>query len=76
VIAQPSRYPAGALVRISDICRHPKTGRPGLLPIDRSTWHRWVKDKKVPQGYSLAGSSIKVWSIEVILGLATPAAAT
>lgn len=66
-------YPAGALVRISDICRHQKTGKPGLLPIDRSTWHRWLKNGTVPAGLCLAGSSIKVWPIEVILNLASPA---
>jgi hypothetical protein len=64
------KYPAGALLRVSDICRHHKTGRPGLLPIDRSTWHRWIKAGKVPQGKSLAGSSTKVWAIEDVLRLA------
>lgn len=63
-------YPAGALVRTSDICRHPKSGRPGLLPIDRSTWHRWLKKGTVPEGMALAGSATKVWPIEVILNLA------
>lgn len=63
-------YPAGALVRVSDICRHQKTGKPGLLPIDRSTWHRWLKKGTVPAGMTLAGSSTLVWPIEVILGLA------
>lgn len=72
MIDQPLRYPAGALVRVSDICRNPKTGQPGLLPINRSTWHRWLKDKKVPEGYTIAGTSTKVWPIEVILGLAMP----
>lgn len=66
------KYPAGALVRISDICRHPKTGTPGLLPINRSTWWRWVKNGTVPAGMSLAGTSTKVWPIEVILNLAIP----
>ena len=46
-------YPAGALVRVSDICRHQKTGKPGLLPIDRSTWHRWLKKGTVPAGMPL-----------------------
>ena len=64
------QYPSGALVRVSDICRHHKTGRPGLLPIDRSTWHRWIKAGKVPDGMSLAGTSTKVWPIEVVLSLA------
>jgi len=66
------KYPAGALVRISDICRHQKTGTPGLLPIDRSTWHRWEKKGTVPQGMRLAGSSTRVWPIELILSLANP----
>lgn len=67
-----TQYPAGALVRVSDICRQKE--KPGLLPIDRSTWHRWVKDGRVPEGKSLAGTATKVWPIEVVLGLAQPAA--
>lgn len=67
------QYPAGALVRISDICRHQKTGTPGLLPIDRSTWWRWLKNGTVPAGMSLAGTSTKVWPIEVVLSLAKAA---
>lgn len=62
-------YPAGALVRIVDICRH-KSGAPGLLPINRSTWHRWLKNGTVPEGTALAGSATKVWPVEVVLGLA------
>lgn len=68
--SQPKPYPPGALVRVQDICRHPKTGRPGLLPIDRSTWHRWVAAGKVPPGRELAGSAIKVWPIELVRNLA------
>lgn len=67
---QPRIYPAGALVRVGDICRHPKTGAPGILPIDRSTWHRWIKAGKVPEGMPLAGSATKVWPIEQVIGLA------
>lgn len=63
-------YPAGALVRVQDICRHHKTGRPGLLPINRSTWHRWIKEGRVPEGQLLAGSSLRVWPIELIRSLA------
>jgi hypothetical protein len=66
----PKPYPPGALVRVQDICRNPKTGKQGLLPIDRSTWHRWVASGKVPAGRELAGSSIKVWPIEVVRSLA------
>ena len=69
-----TRYPAGALVRISDICRHKK--HPGLLPIDRSTWFRWVKSGRVPDGKHLAGTATKVWPIETILSLAQGAPAS
>lgn len=68
---QPRAYPPGALVRVQDICRHPKTGRPGLLPIDRSTWHRWIKAGRVPEGTCIAGSSIKVWPVELVRSLAS-----
>lgn len=70
---QMKTYPAGALVRISDICRHHKKdapSTPGLLPIDRSTWHRWEKKGIVPAGIAIAGTSTRVWPIEVVLGLA------
>ena len=68
--AQPKAHPPGAMVRVQDICRHPKTGRPGLLPIDRSTWHRWIKAGKVPPGHKLAGSALSVWPIELVRSLA------
>lgn len=64
------KYPSGALLRISDIVRH--KDRPGLLPIDRSTWHRWIKAGKVPDGHRIAGTSTKVWPIEVVRGLGLP----
>lgn len=67
-------YPAGALVRVSDICRDPKTGRPGLLPINRSTWYKWVKEGRAPAGMTLGGTTT-VWRVEEVLGLAQPAAA-
>lgn len=63
------QYPAGALVRAKDICRDPKTKRPGLLPINRATWYKWIAAGKVPKGRSLAGSSTVVWPIEVVLAL-------
>lgn len=67
-------YPAGALLRASDICRDKKTGRPGLLPIDRSTWHRWVKTGRAPAPRSLMGTP--VWPLEQVLALAEPAEQT
>jgi prophage regulatory protein len=64
----PIAYPAGAKVRAPEICRDPKTGQPGLLPIDRSTWYRWIKDGRVPQG-QLIGQRTRVWDVEAVLAL-------
>lgn len=61
-------YPKGALVRIQDICRDVKRKHAGLLPIDRSTWHRWVKCGKAPKPLQLMGTP--VWPIEQIQALA------
>jgi hypothetical protein len=61
-------YPAGALVRVSDICRNSKTGQPGLLPITRSTWWQWVKDGRAPPGRKL-GLKTTVWPVEQVLQL-------
>jgi prophage regulatory protein len=73
-------YPAGAFVRVSQICTKPgKDGSPptpGLLPISRVTWFRWVKDGKVKKGTSLS-SKTTVWPVEYVLSLtgdAQPAA--
>jgi predicted site-specific integrase-resolvase len=64
------RYPAGALVRVADICT--RNGKPGLLPIAPRTWYEWVKTGKVPQG-RLIGGRTRVWSVEEVLALANPA---
>ena len=45
--------------------RDPKTGRPGLLPINRSTWYKWLKDGRVPPGRQLGPNTV-AWPIEVI----------
>lgn len=63
-----TNYPQGAWVRVCDICRDKKTGKPGLLPIDRSTWHRWVKTGRAPQPKQLYGTP--VWPVEQVLALA------
>lgn len=63
-----AKYPPGALVRASEICRDPKTGRPGLLPINRSTWYKWIKAKRVPEGRKI-GAATTVWPVEVVLAL-------
>ena len=64
-----TQYPAGALLRASDICRDTKRGHPGILPITRSTWHRWVESGKAPAGLRLGGTP--VWPIEQVRALAT-----
>lgn len=71
--AHQTTYPAGALVRATEICRNPKTGQPGLLPINRATWYKWLAAGKVPQGSHLAGSRTVVWPVEVVLALGQPA---
>lgn len=69
-----TQYPEGALLRVSDICRNPKTGRPGLLPITRSTWYRWVTDGKAPKALKLGATP--VWPIEQVRALAGSVAPT
>lgn len=64
----PKVYPAGALVRVSEICRDARTGQPGLLPIHRSTWWKWVKEGRVPPGRKL-GTKTTAWPIEVVLAI-------
>ena len=68
---QPKTYPAGALVRAADICRNTKTGQPGLLPINRATWYRWIREGRVPQARYLTPST-PVWPVEQVLALAMP----
>ncbi len=58
-------YPPGALVRVAEICRDPKTGRPGLLPINPATWYRWVAAGRVPAGRQLGPNTV-AWPIEVV----------
>jgi hypothetical protein len=65
VVAAPVTYPAGAWVRASDICRNPRTGKPGLLPINPATWYKWVKLGRVPPGTRLSEQTV-VWSIELV----------
>ena len=64
----PRQYHAGSLLRVRDICRDRKTGQPGLLPINPSTWYAWVKKGRVPPGRKL-GENTVVWPIEQVLGL-------
>ena len=61
-------YPAGALVRTGEICRDTKTGRPGLLPINRGTWYKWIAAGHVPAGRQLGPNTV-AWPIEVVLAI-------
>ncbi len=62
------QYPAGALLRVSDICRDTKNNKPGLLPINRATWYKWVKAGRVPEGRKI-GEKTTVWPIEQVLSI-------
>ena len=68
--AQLINYPAGAVVRVGEICTR-RGGPPGLLPINPATWYKWVKDGRVPQGQKI-GENTRVWPIEQVLRLAQP----
>lgn len=62
---QPTQYPAGALLRVKQICSDPKDVTPGILPIVPRTWLKWVAEGKVPQGVKL-GPKTRAWPIEVV----------
>jgi len=61
---KPKQYPVGALVRAGEITS--REGEPGILPIARSTWQRWVAAGVVPPGRRI-GMRTTVWPIEVVL---------
>ena len=62
-------YAPGAVVRVAQICGKPEKGLPGLLPISKVTWWRWVKAGRVPAGRKM-GDATTVWPIEVVMALA------
>ncbi|WP_155935816.1 hypothetical protein, partial [Methylibium sp. T29-B] len=64
----PTRYPADAMVRVEQICGNPKKGSPGLLPISRSTWWKWVQDGHVPPGRKI-GAGVTAWPVSVVLNI-------
>lgn len=64
-----SSYAVDAMVRVPEICRDPKTGRPGILPISRSTWYEWVKQGLVPPGTRIGARTV-VWRLKDIQALA------
>lgn len=62
------QYPAGALLRVREICGDRKAGLLGLLPIAPRTWLKWVEEGRVPQGM-LLGPRTRVWKIEQVLAV-------
>lgn len=62
------QYPAGALLRVKDICGDRQHGKPGLLPIVSRTWLKWVEEGKVPKGI-LLGTRTRVWPVEQVLAV-------
>lgn len=72
--AHSNAYPAGALVRVKDICGDRKAGRPGLLPINPSTWYDWVKEGRVQPGQKI-GENTTVWPVEAVLSIGEVASA-
>lgn len=73
--AHQTQYPAGALVRVKQICGDPESGLGGLLPINPSTWYEWVKEGRAPQG-TLIGKNTRVWQIETVLAIGKGEGAT
>ena len=59
------QFPAGARLRVRDICRDNRTGRPGLVPWVSRTWLKKVAAGEIPQG-ELLGGRTRVWRIEVV----------
>jgi hypothetical protein len=57
-LARPETWPA--LLRISDICRNPKTGYPGILPMTRSAFLAAVEDGYIKPGIKL-GAKVIAW---------------
>lgn len=62
---------------MSQICRDPKTGKPGLVPWVPRTWLKRVGKGEIPPGRKIGGKT-RVWTIEEVLAvgsglLVTPA---
>lgn len=64
-----TQYPAGAMLRVKQICGDPRTKTPGLLPVVGRTWLKWVAEGKVPQGTKL-GPKTRAWPVEIVLDVA------
>jgi predicted DNA-binding transcriptional regulator AlpA len=47
-------------LRISDIVRNRRTGKPGILPISSATFWAWVKAGRAPKPIKLS-AGVTVW---------------
>lgn len=65
-VAKHSAYPAGARVRVSDICGNRRSGKLGLLPINKATWYAWIKKGRVRPGQKIGVHTV-VWPVEYVL---------
>lgn len=62
------RLPETGFLRLRDILPDRKNGRPGLIPVSRSTWWAGVKSGKFPSGV-LLGPNTRAWRVEDIKAL-------
>lgn len=62
-------YPAGSLLRVSQFCRDPKSGKPSILPWVQRTWLKKAERGEVPAGRKI-GPKTRVWTIEEVLAVA------
>ncbi|EIL93253.1 helix-turn-helix transcriptional regulator [Rhodanobacter sp. 115] len=60
----PTRF-----LRVSDITRNRRTGKPGLLPVTASTWWAWCKSGKAPAPIKLS-AGVTVWREADVLAFA------
>ena len=60
--------------RVSEIANNKRTGKPGIIPVSRSTWLQWVKDGKAPQPIRLS-AGVTVWRTADVLAFAESLAA-
>jgi prophage regulatory protein len=56
-------------LRVSDIVRNRRTGKPGILPISSATFWAWVKAGKAPKPIKLS-AGVTVWRRADILAFA------
>ena len=62
--AQPETWPS--LMRVSDICRDPRRGYSGILPLTRSAFLTAVEDRYIAKPVKL-GAKVVAWRREDIL---------